>query len=87
MRKLFALLLMTSSAFGQTVNNATVNIQGYNQNVTIIQSGGNKSATLDLSGIGITAIINQSGPSPQSFNLSVNCGSNCPTTPFVVNQY
>ena len=44
MKTLFALLLMTTSAYSQTVNNnATVNIQGANQNVSITQSGARHS--------------------------------------------
>jgi len=88
MKTLFALLLMTSSAFSQTVNNnATVNIQGANQSVSITQSGSAHSATLNLSGNNITAIVSQYGSTPQSFSLSVNCGSNCPNSPYIVNQY
>jgi len=87
MKILFALLLMTTSALSQTVNNATVNIQGFNQNVSVTQLGAAHSATLNLSGNGITAIISQYGSTPQSFSLSVNCGSNCPSSPYIVNQY
>ena len=87
MKSLFALLLMTTSAFSQTVNNATVNIQGANQSVSITQSGASHSATLNLSGDNISAIVSQSGITPQSFSLSVNCGSSCPNSPYIVNQY
>ena len=87
MKILFALLLMTTSAYSQTVNNATVNIQGANQNVSITQSGAGHSATLNFTGNSISAIISQSGNTPQSFSLSVTCGNNCPTSPYVVNQY
>lgn len=88
MKTLFALLLMTTSAFSQTVNNnATVNIQGFNQNVSLTQSGAAHSATLNLSGNNITAIVSQYGNTPQSFSLSVNCGSNCPSSPYIINQY
>jgi hypothetical protein len=87
MRILLALLLMTTPVLSQTVNNATVNIIGSLQNVTITQSGANHSATLSFDGNGITAIINQSGPTPQSFSLSVTCSSYCPTSPYIINQY
>jgi hypothetical protein len=87
MKSLFALLLMTTSAYSQTVNNAIVNLQGFNQNVSLTQSGAAHSATLNLNGNGITAIVSQSGNTPQSFSLSVNCGSNCPSSPYIVNQY
>ena len=87
MKSLFALLLMTTSAYSQTVNNATVNIQGANQNVSITQSGAGHSATLNFTGNSISAIISQSGNTPQSFSLSVTCGNNCPTSPYIVNQY
>ena len=87
MKSLFALLLMTTSAFSQTVNNATVNIQGANQSVSITQLGNGHSATVTLSGDNISAIVSQSGNTPQSFSLSVNCGSSCPNSPYIVNQY
>jgi hypothetical protein len=86
MKTLFALLLMTTSAFSQTVNNATVNIQGSHQNVSITQLGTGHSATVTLSGDGVSALISQRG-NFQSFSLSVSCGSNCPSSPYVVNQY
>jgi hypothetical protein len=78
---------MTTSAHSQAINNATVNIQGANQIVSINQYGTGHSANLSLLGDGITAIINQSGPSPQSFSLSVNCNGNCPSSPYIINQY
>ena len=87
MKTLFALLLMTTSAYSQTVNNATVNIQGANQSVSITQSGAGHSATLNFAGDSITAIISQSGNTPQSFSLSVTCGFSCPSSPYIVNQY
>jgi hypothetical protein len=87
MKSLLALLLMTTSAYSQTVNNATVNLQGANQSVSITQSGGNKSATIAFNGDGLSAIINQTGSIPQSFSLSVTCTSSCPTSPYIVNQY
>ena len=91
MKKLILFLLMTTPAFSQTVsqtvNNATVNIQGANQSVSITQYGSGHSTNLNFVGDGITAIINQSGPTPQSFNLSVNCNGSCPSSPYIVNQY
>jgi ABC-type thiamine transport system ATPase subunit len=87
MKTLFALLLMTTSAYSQTVNNATVNLQGANQSVSITQSGAGHSATLNFAGDSITAIISQSGNTPQSFSLSVTCGFSCPSSPYIVNQY
>ena len=87
MKTLAIFLLMTIPAYGQTVNNATVNLQGNNQNVSITQSGASHSATLNLSGNNISAIVSQYGSTPQNFSLSVNCGSNCPTSPYIVNQY
>jgi ABC-type thiamine transport system ATPase subunit len=87
MKTLFALLLMTTSAYSQTVNNATVNLQGANQSVSITQSGAGHSAYLNLTGDSISAIISQSGNTPQSFTLSVTCGFNCPNSPYIVNQY
>jgi hypothetical protein len=87
MKTLIALLLMTTSAFSQTVNNATVNIQGANQSVSITQYGSGHSTNLSFVGDGLTAIINQSGSTPQSFSLSVNCNGNCPSSTFFVNQY
>jgi hypothetical protein len=87
MRTLAALLLLTVSANAQQINNATVNITGINQNVSITQSGANHSATLNITGYNITAIISQSGNTPQSFSLSVTCDISCPTSPYIVNQY
>ena len=87
MKTLFALLLMTTSAFSQTVNNATVNIQGSHQSVSITQSGAGHSANLNLSGDTFSVIVFQSGNTPQSFSLSISCGSNCPNSPYIVNQY
>jgi hypothetical protein len=86
MKSLLALLLMTSSAHSQTVNNATVNLQGANQSVSITQLGTGHSASVTLSGDGVSALISQTG-NFQSFSLSVSCGSNCPSSPYVVNQY
>jgi hypothetical protein len=87
MKTLFAILLLTTSAFSQTMNNATVNIQGANQSVSITQYGSGHSTTLNFVGDGITAIVSQSGSTPQSFSLSVNCNGNCPSSPYIVNQY
>ena len=87
MKTLAIFLLMTIPAYGQTVNNATVNLQGTNQNVSITQSGANHSATLNITGYNITAIISQSGNTPQSFSLSVTCDISCATSPYIVNQY
>ena len=78
---------LSGYANAQTVNNATVNIQGANQSVSITQSGASHTATLNLSGDNISAIVSQYGSTPQSFSLSVNCGSNCPNSPYIVNQY
>ena len=77
---------MTTSAYSQTVNNATVNIQGANQSVSITQLGTGHSATVTLSGDGVSALISQTG-NFQSFSLNVSCGSNCPSSPYIVNQY
>lgn len=87
MKTLLALILMTTSALSQTVNNATVNIIGSTQNVSISQSGASHSATLNLNGDTLSVIVSQSGNIPQSFSLSVTCGSNCPNSPYIVNQY
>jgi len=74
-------------ANAQTVNNATVNIQGANQNVIITQSVAGHSANLQLEGNGINVSVTQSGITPQSFSLSVICGSSCPNSPYIINQY
>jgi len=87
MKALVALLLLTVSANAQQVNNSTVNIIGSLQNVSITQSGANHSATLNFTGDNISAIISQSGTTPQSFNLSVTCSITCPNSPYIVNQY
>ena len=87
MKTLAALLLLTVSANAQQTNNATVNIVGNNQNVTITQSGAGHSANLTLAGDNIPVSVTQSGQSPQSFNLNITCYSNCGNNPTVVNQY
>jgi len=80
-------LFFTNIAYSQTVNNATVNIQGANQNVIVTQSASGHSANLQLDGNGINVSVTQSGVTPQSFSLSVTCGSSCPNSPYVINQY
>lgn len=85
--KLFLYFVATIPAYGQSINNATVNIIGNTQNIIINQTGADHSANLNLNGNGVSAIISQSGALPQSFSLSVNCGNNCPTSPYIVNQY
>jgi hypothetical protein len=87
MKTLFALLLMTTSAYSQTVNNATVNIQGANQNVSINQSGGFHTAIVDLRGNSISFHGTQSGSASQSYSITIDCGNNCPTNPYIINQY
>ena len=86
---LFLSIIVNFSGYtnAQTVNNATVNLQGANQSVSITQYGSGHSTSLSFVGDRLTAIINQSGPSPQSFSLSVNCNGSCPSSPFIVNQY
>jgi len=86
---LFLSIIVNFSGYtnAQTVNNAIVNIQGANQNVSVTQSGASHTATLNLSGNSITAIVSQSGSTPQSFSLSVTCASNCPSNPYIINQY
>ena len=74
-------------ANAQTVNNATVNLQGANQNVSISQSGAGHSAILSLNGDSITVVASQSGQTSQSFSLSVTCGSSCPNSPYYITQY
>jgi hypothetical protein len=87
MKILIALLLISTSVHAQTVNNATVNMQGTNQNVIITQSGGSHSASVDLRGNGITFLGSQSGTSNQSYSIAIDCGSNCPTSPYTITQY
>ena len=87
MKTLAALLFLTISANAQQVNNATVNIVGNNQNVIVNQSGAGHSANLNLYGNDIPVNVTQSGNTPQSFNLSITCYSNCSSNPTVVNQY
>jgi len=87
MKTLAALLLLTVSVSAQQVNNATVNIIGNNQNVTVIQSGSGHAANLTLYGNDIPVSVTQSGTTPQSFSLSHTCYSNCSSSPIVVNQY
>lgn len=90
MRKYFLLaltLFFNNIAHAQTVNNATVNIIGNTQNVIITQIGAGHSVNLSLAGDNIPVSVTQSGSTPQSFNLSITCYSNCSSNPTVVNQY
>jgi len=90
MRTVLTLLLMsffTQSVNSQTVNNATVNLQGANQYVNITQSSAGHTANVTISGDSVSVIANQSGNTPQSFSLSVSCGSTCPNSPYIINQY
>ena len=87
MKSLLALLLLTISANAQQINNATVNVIGNNQNVVVNQSGAGHNANLNLYGNDIPVSVTQSGSTPQSFNLSITCYSNCSNAPTVVNQY
>jgi hypothetical protein len=80
-------LFFSNIAHSQTVNNATVNIIGSTQNVSITQLHAGHSANLQLDGNGISVSVMQSGNTPQSFSLSVSCGFSCPSSPYVVNQY
>jgi hypothetical protein len=82
-----ASILFGNIGHAQTVNNATLNMQGINQNVSITQSFSGHSANLYLAGNGIEVSVTQSGINPQSFSLSVVCGSSCPNSPYIVNQY
>ena len=85
---LFAIFLFFSNiAYAQNVNNATVNIQGANQNVNITQSGTGHSANISLSGDNVSVIASQSGSTPQNFSISITCGSSCPNSPYIINQY
>ena len=83
----FLFCMVRLSASAQSINNATVNIIGNTQNVIITQSAIGHSANLQLVGDGISVSVNQFGNTPQSFSLSVICGSSCPTSPYMVNQY
>jgi hypothetical protein len=89
LQTLFLSLIVIFSGYAnaQQINNATVNIIGNNQNVIITQFGANHSVNLSLAGDNIPVSVTQSGQTPQSFNLTITCYSNCSTTPTVVNQY
>lgn len=93
MKQLFLFLLFCSTATAQTVppptpqNNATVNIIGNSQNIIVNQSGANHSVNINSSGDGVPVSVTQSGMTPQSFSITINCVSSCPSTPYVVNQY
>ena len=85
---LFAISLFFSNiAYAQTVNNATVNLQGANQYVNITQSGAGHTAGVSLTGDNVSVSASQSGITPQSFSLTVTCGSSCPNSPYIINQY
>ena len=80
-------LFFSNIAYSQTVNNSTVNLQGANQNVNITQSGAGHSANVSLTGDNVSVIASQSGTTAQSFSLTVTCGSSCPNSPYIINQY
>lgn len=93
MKTLLALLLMTTSAFSQTVpspvmNTATVNLTGNFNNVIINQSGtGFHTATINSTGDNVPINITQSGNTNKSISLDIHCTSNCSTNPYIINQY
>ena len=80
-------LFFSNIAYSQTVNNSTVNLQGANQNVNITQSGAGHTANVSLTGDNVSVIASQSGTTAQSFSLTVTCGSSCPNSPYIINQY
>ena len=80
-------LFFSNIAYAQTVNNATVNLQGANQYVNITQSGAGHTANVSLTGDNVSVIASQSGTTAQSFSLTVTCGSSCPNSPYIINQY
>ena len=85
---LFAISLFFSNiAYSQTVNNATVNLQGANQYVNITQSGSGHTASVSVAGDNVSVSTSQSGITPQSFSLTITCGSSCPSSPYIINQY
>jgi hypothetical protein len=73
---------MITPVAAQTVNNTTVTMIGANQNVIV-----NQSASVSLSGDGLSVSATQSGTTPKTFSLDVTCFANCPTSPYVINQY
>lgn len=87
MRILIALMLMITPVAAQTVNNTTVTMIGANQNVIVNQSGAGHSASVSLSGDGLSVSATQSGTTPKTFSLDVTCFANCPTSPYIINQY
>lgn len=74
-------------ANAQQINNATVNLQGANQNVAITQSGASHSATVSITGNGASFIGSQSGTTSQTYSFSVDCGTSCPNSPYTITQY
>lgn len=93
MKKLVHLLFLTifvnfySYSNAQTVNNATVNMTGNVQNVFITQSGAGHNVNVQLFGDNVPVNISQTGSTPNSFNLSITCYSNCAASPTNVTQY
>lgn len=91
MRTIIFLILLNTPLYAQTVNNtnnATVNMQGNYQNVTINQSGsGYHTSIVSTVGDYIPVIINQSGSTNKTVSVDITCMSNCSTNPTLVNQY
>jgi len=96
MRTIIAYLLLTTSAFAQSVpaptpmiqNNVSVSIIGNNQNVSINQYGlGNHSAIVSSTGNDVPISITQSGSTNKSISLTVNCISACASSPYLIDQH
>jgi hypothetical protein len=92
MKTMIALLIMMTTAMAQSVptvqNNATVNITGNYQNVTITQSGNpGHSVSITSTGDNVPISVTQSGTTPKSFSIIINCVSSCASSPYIINQY
>jgi len=91
MRSLFIFILMTTGAIAQAVpvvqNNATINIIGNNQSISVVQFGANHSVTINSNGNDIPVSVTQNSMTPKTFSIDITCAVACASSPYIVEQY
>jgi len=80
-------LFFINAASAQQINNSNINIIGSYQNILITQSGIGHTVNITAIGNYIPILVNQSGNINRTFNLVIECYSNCANNPTIVNQY
>lgn len=81
------LLLLMSTTLAYAGNSVTVTSTGNRQNVNITQFSAGHSAVVNVSGDSVSFTGSQSGSVPQSYSITISCGSTCPTSPYTIEQY